>query len=43
VTTNTALCREEINLELDWLYTNDVCAYPVMQGGVSSKVLYYLA
>ena len=30
--------REEINQQLDWLYTNDVCAYPVVQGGKMAKV-----
>ena len=32
------LFREEINQQLDWLYTNDVCAYPVTQGGKTAKV-----
>ena len=32
------LFREEINEQLDWLYTNDVCAYPVTQGGKTAKV-----
>merc|ERR1719348_1887981 len=32
--------REEINQQLDWLYTNDVCAYPVTQGGKTAKILW---
>ena len=32
------LPREEINSQLDWLYTNEVCAYPVLQGGATAKV-----
>jgi len=32
--------REEINQQLDWLYTNDVCAYPVVQGGKTAKILW---
>merc|ERR1712223_567862 len=31
----TEAIREEINQQLDWLYTNNVCAYPVIQGGVT--------
>jgi len=34
----TEAIREEINQQLDWLYTNNVCAYPVIQGGVTRKV-----
>ena len=34
----TFWCREEMNSELEWLYTNDVCTYPVTQGGSTSKV-----
>jgi len=34
--------REEINQQLDWLFTNDVCAYPVVQGGKMAKVSIYL-
>ena len=37
---NFTCFREEINQQLDWLYTNDVCAYPVTQGGKTAKVLY---
>lgn len=32
--------REEMNSELEWLYTNDVCTYPVTQGGSTSKILW---
>ena len=35
---HTILPREEINSQLDWLYTNNVCAYPVLQGGATAKV-----
>ena len=38
IETSLSLSREEINSELDWLYTNDVCTYPVTQGGNTSKV-----
>ena len=30
--------REEINSQLDWLYTNEVCSYPVLQNGTTAKV-----
>merc|ERR1712107_165058 len=36
----TEAIREEINQQLDWLYTNNVCAYPVIQGGVTAKILW---
>jgi len=36
----TEAIREEINQQLDWLYTNNVCAYPVIQGGVTRKILW---
>jgi len=39
--TDTEELRQEINSQLEWLYENDVCSYPVnLESGASYKVLW---